>query len=113
MAIDDRFSLSAFRSSQDPRSKKELKEALQGEILRELDGVIQQVFLDIVRRLNLLGHNLREYEPRTPGALNYRDDDESLDKYVCRLLLGVDTVVTVAFGNEDLWDGSITDDEAT
>ncbi|WP_437632955.1 hypothetical protein [Sorangium sp. So ce854] len=99
MSIDARFALEAFRVAEERGQARELADALQDEILRELHAVVEPAFLEIVEKLRRLGHDLKPYTPPVPGDLNYRDDEESADGYRCRMRVGVDMITSVGYAD--------------
>ena len=77
-----------------------LADELQTEIQRELDALINNPAVQgLIRRLNELGHNLREYYPACPGDAGYRDDESVDGKYRRLLRVGVDRVTPAGFAD--------------
>lgn len=100
MAIDEKYSMNAFQSKQQTGGDlKRLSDMLMTEVLQEIHVAVEPAIEVIVNRLNALGHQLKPYTPSTPGDVQYRDDEIIDGKYVCRLRLGVDVVVSIGFAD--------------
>jgi hypothetical protein len=98
MPVDIRFSKSAFveEYNRDPFSTR-LSDALEAAVQRELHQVLLPKVLEIVARLNAMGHQLGEYLPPVAGEIAFRDDIGKDGNYRCFLRLSVDTIVSVGF----------------
>ena len=105
--IDERFSSSAFAScGLDSDEARALADLLVEEVQKELQGVVDTKFADIVRRLNEMGHNLEE-EQVGLGELSYRDDYEDDQGYHCKLRVALDLVISTGYAHlSDPNDGS-------
>jgi len=98
--IDERFSASSFASrGLDTEAARELADLLAEEVQREMHRVIEAHFLEIIGRLNSMGHSLKPEYPATPGDLPYRDEWEDESGYHCRLRVGLDTVVSTGYAH--------------
>lgn len=106
MPIDNRFSKSSFMEEyqRDPSSRN-LSDALEAEIQQEIHEVVMPKMLEIVERLNAMGHQLREYTPPIPGDISFRDEVQTAEGYVSLLRVGLDTVVSVGFRDAITEDG--------
>jgi len=70
---------------------------LSTHVENRLHIIMFQELEKIVKELNELGHNLELYDEPVPGDVSYRDNDG--DTKPCKLRLGVDTIVSVGFGD--------------
>lgn len=77
-------------------------EALSGELESSINARLHEVIYNeinkIVYELNQTGHNLTHYYEPSPGDISYRDQEGEKD---CKLRLGVDTIVSVGFGDTE------------
>lgn len=73
-----------------------LSEELESFISERLHAVISNEIQKIVNELNTSGHNLTHYYQPTPGDISFRDEE---DGEKCKLRVGVDTIVSVGFGD--------------
>lgn len=102
--LDERYSRSAFEvAGLDTPEAADLAASLQDDILVELDAAVRDAFLQIVRRLDGMGHHLKPYSPPVPGDLSFRDDsgEEGTESYQCGLRVGLDCVVSTGFAHLD------------
>ena len=100
--FDDKFSRSAFESAgYDTVIASQLVSDLEDAILAEMDDVIRGRFLQIVQRLNDMGHCLRPYVPLAPGELSFRDDEgkEGTSSYKCNLRVALDYVISAGYSH--------------
>ena len=98
--IDQRFSAASFASKGlDSEEARELADLLADEIQKEMHTVIEVHFLEIIKRLNAMGHALKPEYPPVPGDISYRDDLENETEYNCKLRVGFDTVVSVGYAH--------------
>ena len=99
--IDERFSAEAFNSSgiDTDEAQKKLAELLAEEVAKELHEVVNAKVIEIVKKLNSMGHSLNpEYEAKI-GDISFRDDLSENGKYQCKLRLGVDTVISTGYAH--------------
>jgi hypothetical protein len=93
-----RFSEAAFAACQgDQKRQRELADALQTEVQMELQEVMLAKWLEIIARLNALGHELRQYDVSDPGLVVYRDDDTTGSGYDCKLRLACDIIISAGY----------------
>ena len=98
--IDDRFSLPSFERVRDnPDALRALADDLQLEITQELQNCMLPKFLELVSKLNQLGHNLREYEDIQIDHVHYRDDVIETGEYDCKLRLAATLVVGAGYAD--------------
>jgi hypothetical protein len=100
--LDEKYSRAAFDlAGLDTEQAASLATSLQQDILLELDEVVRERFLQIVRRLNDMGHGLKPYTPLIPGELSFRDDsgEDGTESYRCLLRVAVDYVVSTGFAH--------------
>ena len=106
MPIDNRFSKNAFiEEYQRAPSSRNLSDALEAEIQQEVHEVVMPKVLEIVERLNAMGHQLREYTSPRPGDISFRDEEQTNGGYLSLLRLGLDTIVSVGFRDAITEDG--------
>ncbi len=99
MPIDNRFSKEAFiAESERDLSSRSLANALELEVQDEIHSVVLPKIVDIIRRLNTMGHNLKEFTPPEPGNISFRDETK-YGESVCSLRLALDTIVSAGFGD--------------
>lgn len=107
--IDKRFSAEAFaRAGYGTKNARILSRELQDEVQKNLDAVIQPAILDVIDKLNALGHCLAPVGELMPGDKFFsepRQDDNT--KY--KLVVAVDVVISV--GYPDTVDPDIDFDE--
>ncbi|MCM3872928.1 MAG: hypothetical protein ND895_19785 [Pyrinomonadaceae bacterium] len=97
--VDERFSAAAFAArGLDTVEARALADLLEEEVLKEMQGVVEAQFNDIIRRLNEMGHQLTP-EVVDLGELLYKDDYEDEQGYHCKLLLGFDSIVTTGYAH--------------
>ncbi len=98
--IDERFSAEAFISfGIDTDEAQNLAELLAEEVANELHEVVTAKVIEIVKKLNSMGHSLKsEYESKV-GDISFRDDSFEDGKYQCKLRLGVDTVISTGYSH--------------
>ncbi len=98
--IDERFSAVSFASrGLGSKAAREWADLLAEEIQKEMNQVIEPCLSRIVERLNGMGHALKAEYPPAPGDFSYRDDWQDETGYHCKLLIGLDTVVTTGYGH--------------
>lgn len=98
--IDERFSAASFAVlGPGSDAARELADLLAEEIQNEMHQVIGPHLSKIIERLNAMGHSLKAQYPPAPGDYAYRDDWKDEDGYHCKLLVGLDTVVTTGYGH--------------
>lgn len=94
--MDKKFSLKAFEAAgMGTQAARALASQLEEAIQVRLHEGTMKAINELVWQLNQLGHNLTDYEEPAPGDISLRDDDG----YICRLRLGVDTIVSTGFGD--------------
>ena len=98
--IDERFSAEAFISSGvDTDEAQKLAELLAEVVAKELHEIVNAKFIEIIKKLNSMGHFLKpEYEAKV-GDISFRDDLSENGKYQCKLRLGVDTVISTGYAH--------------
>lgn len=98
--LDERFSAEAFAvCGLNTKQSLQLAKDLASEIQNELHIAITSKLLNIVERLNGMGHNLKLYGPPIPGDISYRDAVEDESGYHCKLRVGVDTVISTGYAH--------------
>ena len=75
---------------------EKLSEELSALVGNRLHEAISKELNSIIIELNQQGHQLKYYYEPSPGDISYRDQ-ENTGK--CKLRLGVDTIVSVGFGD--------------
>lgn len=96
--IDERFSSEAFLDAGLNSDKaNRMAETLAEEIQNEMHQVVLPKFLEIIERLNAMGHNLKPYDTIEPGDISFRDDTEDETGYHCRLRVAIDTVISTGY----------------
>jgi hypothetical protein len=98
--IDKRFSAEAFISvGIDTDEAQKLADLLAEEVAKELHEITNAKVIEIVEKLNSMGHSLKpEYEPKI-GDISFRDNFFENEKYQCRLRLGIDTVISTGYSH--------------
>ncbi len=98
--IDEKFSAEAFISSGiDTDESQKLADLLAEEVAKELHEIINAKVVEIVEKLNSMGHSLApEYKDKI-GDISFRDDSLENEKYQCKLRLGVDTVISTGYSH--------------
>lgn len=95
--IDERFSVEAFaRAGYGTKMARALSRELQVELQKQLDVVIQPAVLEVIERLNILGHHLAPVGELLPGDKQFREP-RSEDDPRYRFLVAVDVVITVGY----------------
>jgi hypothetical protein len=98
--IDQRFSAKAFEAHGiDTDEARRLADALGDEIQGELHKVIQPKLIEIVGKLNSMGHQLKPYDQIEPGSISFRDDMETESGYKCKLRVAFDGVVSTGYAH--------------
>jgi hypothetical protein len=98
--IDKRFSARSFEASGlDTERTRRLADILADEIQQELHKVIEPSFIEIVEKLNAMGHDLKLYDEIEPGSIAFRDDVETESGYKCKLRVAFDTVVSTGYAH--------------
>jgi hypothetical protein len=107
--IDERFSSNVF-VSYDKEETKKLLGLLNKEIEQELVEVLRPHFLTIAKKLNSMGHSLKECES-TKNCILYREDcsdtEGKEDEY--KLHIAFDLVISTGYGH--LYYSEIEDEE--
>ncbi len=75
-----------------------LSEKLSDCINQRLHVLLSNEMQKIVKELNEVGHDLKEYYEPIPGDISFRDDSSN-GSYECKLRVGIDTIVSVGFGD--------------
>lgn len=98
--IDERFSAEEFiLSGIDTDESQKLADLLAEEVANELHQVVNAKVIEIVEKLNSIGHSLKpEYESKV-GEISFRDNSFEDGKYQCKLRLGVDTVISTGYSH--------------
>jgi hypothetical protein len=98
--IDDRFSAESFISfGIDTNESQKLADSLAAEIAKELHEIVNAKVIEIVEKLNSMGHSLQpEYEAKI-GDISFRDDFFENEIYQCKLRLGIDTVISTGYSH--------------
>lgn len=100
MGLEQKFSLEEFqRAGMGTDSARSLADELAEIVQERIHASVADAVAGVVEDLKVLGHDLREYTKPVPGDIAYRDDEGSNGGYVCRLRLGVDTIVSTGFGD--------------
>lgn len=95
--IDERFSADAFaRAGYGTKQARALSRDLQDEVQKYLDTVIQPAILDVIDRLNALGHRLSPAGELLPGDKQFSESCSGDDKRY-KFLVAVDIVVSVGY----------------
>jgi len=98
--IDKRFSSQEFDArGLDTSAARKLAGQLRREVEKALHEVVACEFLQIIDRLNTMGHSLRACGRQKVGELAYRDYGPSGRSEACRLRLAVDTVVSAGYAH--------------
>jgi hypothetical protein len=98
--LDEHYSRAAFdKVGLDTPEAAELAKALADDVLMEVDSVARARMLQIVERLNAMGHQLKPDAPLVPGDLSFRDDSGEGESYRCRLRVALDCVVSTGFAH--------------
>ena len=96
--VDGRFPAAAFEKAGWGTSEVRARaDQLERVISLEIFEVVAQLMDGIVRRLNMLGHDLRPEQEAEPGDVSYRDDRLVEDDYICKLRVSVSDLVTANF----------------
>ncbi len=98
--IDEKFSAESFNlAGIDTNESKKLSNLLAEEVAQELHKVVNVKIIEIVEKLNSIGHSLKpEYEPKI-GEISFRDDFWKNEEYYCKLRLAVDTVISTGYSD--------------
>jgi hypothetical protein len=97
--LDERFSASAFSGCGiDTKDARALADLLAEEVQKEMQDALAQQFVSIVKRLNDMGHNLKQ-EAIALGEFSYKDDYEDDTGYHCRLRLALDLVISTGYAH--------------
>lgn len=97
--IDERFSAASFASCGiDSQEAQTLADLLAEEVQKEMQGVIEERFKAIIKRLNDMGHDLKP-ETISFGELTYRDDYDDDQGYHCKLRVALDLVVSTGYAH--------------
>lgn len=98
--IDERFSAEAFISSGiDTEKAQKLADLLAEEVANELHQIVNAKVIEMVKKLNSMGHSLKpEYESKV-GDISFRDDSFDDGKYQCKLRLSIDTVISTGYSH--------------
>jgi len=75
---------------------RRLADELQDDVNAEIHATILPAFLNIVERLNALGHRLEMSDESRVGDITYRD--EPIDEQ-CYLRLACDTVISAGYAD--------------
>jgi len=103
--IDERFSSDAFAQlGLDSAGSRELANVLEKEVSEEMRQVIEEKIIELVKKLNSMGHKLKLEQAPQVGEISFRDDYQN-GEYECKLRLAFDYVTSA--GYPDL----INDDE--
>ncbi len=99
--IDERFSAEAFISSGiDTNESQKLADLLAEEVANELHEIVNTKLVEIVGKLNSMGHSLKREDNSKVGDISYRDDSWTNEKtYQCKLRLAVDTVISTGYSH--------------
>ena len=92
-----KYSKEQFESrGRDSEAARQLADELQADVNEQIHAAVLPVFLDIVERLNSMGHQLTEYDPTIPGDITFRDEPTDSD---CYLRLASTVVVSAGYGH--------------
>jgi len=92
----DKFSKLGLGSAEALTLSKELSDCIS----ERLHIILLNEMKEIIKELNEVGHNLKEYYEPMLGDISYRDDSNNGD-YKCKLRIGLDTIVSVGFGDTE------------
>lgn len=98
--IDDRFSAAAFsKAGLNTDDARQLADALEVAVQRNLDGALREAMGQIVAKLNSMGHNLTPELPVESGRLVFFDLDPASDQWHqdTKLRLALDTTVSAGY----------------
>ena len=100
MPIDEKFSLASFISKGIGTEEiEQLSRDLEEEIQSEFHNLLLDNAEKIIQKLNTKGNKLKQYYEPQPGDISYRDDETYQGEYICRLRIGIDTMISVGFGD--------------
>jgi len=95
--MDKRFSFEAFEAcGRDTDVAHELADRLQDAVLEALQPELLRAFDRVVEQLRALGHDLQPYYDPRPGDISYRALDDQ-DRPALRL--GLDLVISAGFAH--------------
>lgn len=98
--VDDRFSASAFSAlGLDTEGARGLSEQLAAEIQVEVHEVVARKMVEIVERLNAMGHRLKLDEDE-PSVVSYRDirqEAPGAERHYLRV--AVDTTLSAGYAH--------------
>ncbi|MGH3070915.1 MAG: hypothetical protein ACRDNB_01435 [Gaiellaceae bacterium] len=98
--IDDQFSAAAFSNAGlNSEDARQLADALEVAVQRELDEALQEAMSQIVAKLNSMGHNLTPELPFESGEMSFFDHDPASDQWhkETKLRLALDTTVSAGY----------------
>jgi len=96
--IDERFSAVAFeKAGYGSKAARCLSEELSNEVEEELDIVLQPAMLQVIAKLNALGHKLIPFEEQLPNHKHFREPLLNGPWPHYKFLVALDVIISVGY----------------